>query len=139
MDHEDLFAPSDRQLARSPEHQILARLPGPDEAAATAEALAGAGIPADQVFVLCGEEGAKRLDPTGRHHGLKGRLVRLTQAITAYGDMIRDDGLYLEAGGVLIIVPARDGDERERAQRVLRQHGASAMRYFGEDTWEELS
>ena len=53
--------------------------------------------------------------------------------------MIRDDGLYLEAGGVLIIVPARDGDERERGQRVLRQHGASAMRYFGEDTWEELS
>jgi hypothetical protein len=139
VDQEDLFAPSDRQLAKSPAHQILARLPGPDEAAATAEALAGAGIPADEVFVLCGEEGARRLDPSGRHHGLKGRLVRLTQAITAYGDMIRDDASYLEAGGVLIIVPAHDGDERERAQRVLRHHGASAMRYFGEETWEELS
>jgi hypothetical protein len=43
------------------------------------------------------------------------------------------------SGGVLIIVPARDDDERERAQRVLRQHGASAMRYFGKATWEELS
>jgi len=138
MGTDELFAPSDDQLAKSPRHRVLARLPGPDEAVAVVEALAEAGIPANEVFVLCGPEGARRLDPSGRHHGLKGRLIRSVQAVTAYGDAIYDDAAHLEAGGVVITAPARDAVEREIAQRVLRHHGATAMRYFGESTFEEV-
>jgi hypothetical protein len=135
---DELFAPSDHELAMSPRHRVLARLPGPDDAVEVVEALTKAGIAADDVFVLCGPQGARRLDPSGRHHGLKGRLVRSVQAVTAYGDAIYDDAAHLDAGGVLITAPARDPGEREVAERVLRHHGASAMRYFGGSTFEEV-
>jgi len=135
---DELFAPSDDQLAKTPRHRVLARLPGPDDAVAVVEALTKAGIPAAEVFVLCGPAGALRLDPSGRHHGLKGRLIRSVQAVTAYGDEIYDDAAHLAAGGVIISTPARNPDEREVAQRVLRHHGATEMRYFGESTFEEV-
>ena len=138
MGTDEWFAPSDDQLAKSPKHRVLARLPGPDEAVAAVDALTKAGIPADEVFVLCGPEGALRLDPSGRHHGLKGRLIRAVQAVTAYGDAIYDDASHLEAGGVVITTPARDPVERDISQSVLRHHGATAMRYFGESTFEEV-
>jgi hypothetical protein len=66
LNTDELFAPSDHQLAMSPRHRVLARLPGPDDAVEVVEALTEAGITAGEVFVLCGPQAARRLDPSGR-------------------------------------------------------------------------
>lgn len=47
-----------------------------------AQRLVDLGCGDQQVEILEGEDGARRLDPDGRHHGLVARLVRMLQAMT---------------------------------------------------------
>jgi hypothetical protein len=88
--------------------------------------------------VLCGDEAVRRLDPTGRHHGLRGRLVRAVQTIFAAEPVLQEDAAYLEHGGVIVTAPARDPQERKTATDTLRNNGGSDMRYYGDATWEEV-
>lgn len=77
MDREELFvAPPGPDLLIEPKHRLIARLPSVDQAASSVRAMQEAGMSTDQVYTICGEEGIRRLDPAGQHHGLKGRLVR---------------------------------------------------------------
>ena len=139
MNPEELFvAPPGPDLLREPDQQLVARLPSVDQAASAVRALREAGIPTDQVYAIYGEEGIRRFDPTGRHHGLKGRLVRAAQFVASYGELINEDASHLEGGGVILLVPAADPAARQQAQETLRAHGASAMRYFGDKSYEDL-
>jgi hypothetical protein len=54
------------------------------------------------------------------------------------GEMMEEDSAHLEAGGVIISLPARDQNERERAEQVLRVRHASRMRYWGDWTFEDV-
>jgi hypothetical protein len=132
------FTPPPEELLSTPKHRIVARVPGPDDAASAVDALASAGVDRSQVFVLCGEDGVRRLDPTGQHHGLRGRLVRASQTVFALGDMISDDTEFVERGGFIVIAPARHDDERRVVAEALRDHGGTEMRYFGATTFEEI-
>lgn len=51
---------------------------------------------------------------------------------------MEEDSAHLEAGGVIISLPARDQNERERAEQVLRARHASPMRYWGDWTFEDV-
>jgi hypothetical protein len=135
---DEMFAPPPGSLKREPRHRIVARMAGPDEAEAAVAALVGAGFPPDDVYVVCGEEGARRLDPTGRHHGLRGRLVRAVQTIFAAEPVLADDASHLEHGGVIVTAPAREQEERTTATQILRNHGGTEMRYYGDRTWEDI-
>jgi hypothetical protein len=136
-DPEFAFTPAPEEL-KTPRHRIIARVPGPDDAASAIDALATSGVDRDEVFVLCGEDGLRRLDPTGKHHGLHGRLVRASQAVFSLGDMISDDAEFVERGGLIVSAPARNDDERRLIADVLREHGGTEMRYFGTTTFEEI-
>ncbi len=139
MRPEELFvAPPGPDLLIEPKHRLIARLPDVDQAASAIRALKDAGMPTDHVYTICGEEGIRRLDPTGRHHGLKGRLVRAAQFVASYGELIEDDASHLEGGGVILSLPAADPKERQQALEILRAHDASRMRYFADTTYEDL-
>ena len=131
------FTPAPEEL-KTPRHRIIARVPGPDDAASTIETLATSGVDRSEVFILCGEDGLLRLDPTGKHHGLRGRLVRASQAVFSLGDMIADDAEFVEQGGLIVSAPARSDDERRLVADVLRENGGTEMRYFGATTFEEI-
>ena len=135
---EDLFAePPGPDMFTEPRHRFVARLPDPDEAASALVDLTSAGFRTDEVFLISGDQGIRRMDPSGLHHGLKGRLVRAVDYL-AYGEMIEEDAAHLEAGGVIVSLPARDQNERERAEQVLRARHASRMRYWGDWTFEDI-
>ncbi len=139
MRPEELFvAPPGPDLLIEPRRRLIARLPDVDQAASAVRALQDVDIPTDRVYTICGEEGIRRLDPTGRHHGLKGRLVRAVQFVASYGELIEDDASHLRGGGVLLSVPAADPNERQKALEIMRAHGASGMRYFGDTTYQDL-
>jgi len=108
---EDLFAePPGPDMFTEPRHRFVARLPDPDDAASALVDLTSAGFRTDEVFVISGDEGIRRMDPSGLHHGLKGRLVRAVDYL-AYGEMIEEDAAHLEAGGIIVSLPA-SGSER---------------------------
>src|SRR3954447_22788090 len=126
-----MFAPPSGKLAYEPHHRVIAHLASPDEAAAAVDALLDAGFPRDDVFVLCGDDAVRRLDPTGRHHGLRGRVVRALEHVFEAEDLLDEDAAHLQSGGVIVAAPAHALDERTTAIRVLREHGGTDMRYHG--------
>ena len=112
-------------------------VPGLDEAAASLAELSEAGFAPEEIHAICGEEGVRRLDPSGKHHGLRGRLIRVVETVST-DDTLSDYADDLAAGAILVSVPARDDDEQSRAAHVLREHGATKMRYFGTAATTEL-
>lgn len=127
-----------RDLLRMPKHRLLGWLAGPDEAAAAIAELEAAGFDHDAIYVISGDEGVRRLDPSGRHHGLRGRVARLMQSVTSTGDDLVGVAEHVSAGGVIISVPARDDDEANNGARVLRAHGVARMRLFDALTYTDL-
>ena len=138
MSDEELFATPPDDLTREPRHRVIASMPGPDEAAAAIADLVAQGVAKDDIYVLFGEEGLRRLDPTGRHHGLKGRILRALDVALSAGSVLQEYGEHLERGRVLVSAPARDEKERKQSQDALRGHGASAMRYYGVATHTDV-
>ncbi len=131
---DDLFAePPGPDLLTEPRHRLVAWLPDPDNAASAFADLTSAGFQTDEVFAICGDEGIRRIDPAGVHHGLRGRVIRAVENMTL-GPDFEEAAAHLQVGGVIMSVPARDPDERARGENVLRVHRPSRMRYWG--YWE---
>jgi hypothetical protein len=133
----EFFAPPLPDLLRTPSHRVIGVLPGPDEAAASFLELSEAGFAREGIYALCGAEGVRRLDPSGKHHGLRGRVIRAVEN-AASDDTLFDYADELTAGAVIVSVPALDDETQSRAAHVLREHGATKMRYFGAATITEL-
>jgi len=134
----DFFAPPAPDLLRLPSQRVIASLPGPDEATASLSDLIDAGFPEHDIYAICGEAGLERLDPSGKHHGLHGRVIRAVENVAAAADSLFDYAHDLESGAVLISVPAPDDELRSHAAHILREHGGTRMRYFGTGTITEL-
>ena len=134
----EFFAPPLPDLLRLPTSRVIGSLPGPDEATASVKELREAGFAQEEIHAICGEEGVRRLDPSGKHHGLHGLLARAVQNVAAADDTLFDYADDLAAGAVIVSVPALDDETRSRAAHVLREHGATKMRYFGTATITEL-
>jgi hypothetical protein len=134
----EFFAPPLPDLLRLPSSRVVGVLPGPDEASESLLQLSEAGFAPDELHAICGEEGLRRLDPSGKHHGLRGRLVRAVENVAAADDTLFEYADDLAAGAVIVSVPALDDETRSRAAHVLREHGGTKMRYFGTATITEL-
>jgi hypothetical protein len=134
----EFFAPPLPDLLRSPRQRVIGVLPGLDEATASVLELGEAGFVQEEIHAICGEEGVRRLDPSGKHHGLRGRLTRAVENVASFDDTLFDYADDLAAGAVIVSVPASDEETQSRAAHVLREHGATKMRYFGTATITEL-
>lgn len=113
-----------------PEDTLVGILPDPDAAMAVVRGLVERGIAEGDISVLCGEAGARRLDPEGDRHGLLGRLQRLVQH---FGDQERPhverQAKELQAGAFLVAVPCPE-DEREELTRLFTQHGGYFVNHY---------
>ncbi|MDQ1550977.1 MAG: hypothetical protein QOD50_399 [Actinomycetota bacterium] len=134
----EFFAPPLPDLLRLPSHRVIGVLPTPDEATASVLQLSEAGFAREEIHAICGEEGVRRLDPSGKHHGLHGLLIRAVENVASADDSLFDYADELAAGAVIVSVPAGDDETQSRAAHVLREHGATKMRYFGTATITEL-
>jgi hypothetical protein len=65
----------------TPTHQLMAFLSAPDDAAQATTELVAAGFPRDGIYVMVGEDAAVKIDPTGKHHGLRGRIIPTDPAV----------------------------------------------------------
>jgi hypothetical protein len=139
-------APSDEEfefpeppdgLLKPSANSVIAFLDEPDQAEAAVRDLVAQGFDGGGIWVLCGPKGAERLDVSGRHHGLRGRVYRLLEWLgDEKGGLLRARD-HLVAGGLVISVPADEG-QRSTAARILGSHGGHDMAHFGRDHWEPL-
>jgi hypothetical protein len=124
-------------LMKVPQNRVFARMDDPWGVTAAMEDLGRSGFDRDKVWVLSGPEGADRLDVSGRHHGLKGRLYRMMERLGDEWELLVGTVDHLAAGGLIITVPA-DEDAMAGAARILHRHGGHDMVHFGKWHWERL-
>jgi hypothetical protein len=121
-----------------PQHDsVVAFIDDPDQVEAAMEELVEQGFDRDRIWVLCGTKGAERLDVSGRHNGLRGRVYRLIEWMSDEKGILFRARDHLAAGGLVVSVPA-DEDQKASAARILRGHGGHGMAHFGQDHWEPL-
>ena len=126
-------------LVTYPANRVAAQMDDADEACAAIGELIEQDFDGDDIFALAGPEGAERLDVSGRHHGLQGRVYRLIGHIGDEREELVRAGEHLSAGGVLVVVPAADDDQAAAAAKVLEHHGGHRIVHFGRGHWMHLS
>jgi hypothetical protein len=124
-------------LLTVPTNRVSAQMDDPDEVAAAIRDFVEAGIEQSDIVVLAGVDGAERLDVTGRHHGLRGRVYRFVEHLGDEYCELMAAGEHLNGGGLLMLVPADDG-HKEAAARILKAHGGHRLVHFGKGHWEPL-
>lgn len=103
------------------------------------ERLQALGIPAEDIEVLVGREGAIRLDSTGGL-GWRERLVRLVQyLITDQSTEYVMQDAALRDGRALVAVLLRDRSLKAPAVEVLKAEGAHLISFFGRIQTEEIT
>ena len=107
--HDDLSFPEPPEgLITAPKNRVVAQMDGQDSVAAAIDALAEAGFDREAIYVLCGPEGAKRLDASGLDHGIRGRIYRIVEWIGDERAVLLRLEEHLAAGGLAVFVPADD-------------------------------
>ncbi|MGH9035429.1 MAG: hypothetical protein ACRD0O_06665 [Acidimicrobiia bacterium] len=135
---EDLSFPEPPEgLLKAPVDRVIAHLDTPDAVVAAIDDLAEAGFDRDEIYVLCGQQGAERLDVSGRHHGLGGRIYRFLEWLGDEHEVLLKSEQHLAAGGLVMGVPA-DEDVKEAASRILRERGGHEIYHFGKTDWQRL-
>jgi hypothetical protein len=124
-------------LITTPYDRVKALMDSPDDVVAAIDELVEAGFERDQIFVLCGPRGAERLDVSGRHHGLAGRVYRVVEKLGDVQDALRLSADHMNAGGFWLLVPADDADKVTVAG-ILGNHGAHDMVHYGRYHHERL-
>jgi hypothetical protein len=139
-------APSDEErgfpeppdgLVKPQDDSVVAFLDDPDHVEAAMQQLVEEGFEPDGIWVLCGTDGAERLDVDGRHHGLRGRVYRLIEWMSDEKGILFRARDHLEAGGLVLSVLA-DEEQKVSAARILGDHGGHNMAHFGPDHWEPI-
>lgn len=111
-----------------------------DDIRAAVEKLEEDGVASDDIDLFVGEEGARRLDLSGREHGTVIRLLRTLEA--AMGEE-RDTHHRLDAalrqGATLLCVKVhnRNSDEKVRVLRTLRAVHGREIHYWGPWSFED--
>jgi hypothetical protein len=136
-DEEMSFPEPPQGLVKPEDDSVIAFLDGPDQAEAAMEQLVAEGFDGERIYVLCGTDGAQRLDVSGAHHGLRGRIYRLVEWMSDEKGLLFRAKDHLEAGGLVMSVPA-DESQKAEAARILGAHGGHRMAHFGRDHWEPL-
>lgn len=108
-----------------------------DEVTAAIGDLVQAGFDGSGIYVLAGPKGAERLEATGRHHGLLGRLYRFIEHLGDEHEELIAASEHLNAWGLVLLVPA-DDENKEAAARILKGHGGHRVVHFGKGHWESL-
>jgi hypothetical protein len=128
--HEDLFA--------MPANRVTALMTDGEGTATAVAELMALGLPEEEIFVLCGEQGLERLKTSGHHHSLKSRLYQYGRAYGRTPDWLRERlGEHIESGGLAILVPA-DEEAKSQVVAILARNGGFEMAHFGRLHWERV-
>ena len=87
-------------------------------------------IGGEQVWLLFGEEGRRRLDATGAGHGAYGRIVRMFQRAMSDDSQYMDAlDVALAAGSLVVGVPVRNIHVADRVAAVLEPFEARNLAF----------
>jgi diadenosine tetraphosphate (Ap4A) HIT family hydrolase len=122
-------------------NRVTGLLDSADEVMATVRALEEGGVATDDIDIFEGEQGARRLDLSGREHGRVIRLLRTLEAAVGdeSGTNLRIDKALRQGATLLCVkVHNRKSDEKARAFRVLKALHGHEIHYWGPWSFEDV-
>jgi hypothetical protein len=121
------------------ENAVVGVIDDVDQVSGAVDALKASGFSEDKMLVLAGEEGVERLDPTGKRHGWRGRIIRAVQVLGSEREEIERKVQELRAGHFLIGVwEIVEEEQKTRASEALAAHGAHSINYHSRLTTHGL-
>lgn len=126
-----------RELLTYPRDHVVALVDSDEAAEAAVAELVAGGIDRGDVMVLSGAEGADELDPSGKGHGLAGRLHRIAEWMGGERELLETSAAHLRDGGVSVCVPA-DEEHKADVARILKGHGAHHIVHYARNHWTDL-
>lgn len=119
-----------------PKHSIVAVFHDPSRAVEAPTALEGAGVRNVGVELCPGPEFLKNYRDFVEHRSI---LQRVTGAFASEEQAAVEQYLAeAERGASFVTVHTLQGEERDRAQNVLKAHGGHTMRYYGDYAISDL-
>ena len=125
-----------------PTNRVVGTIADAPNARAAIEELLQAGVDREDIDILHGEDGLHRLDPSGAEHGFLARFQRTVIRLAGPAE----ESVYLQhhvddvrAGRFVIMVLAELEDRRNLVARILNDHGAEFVGFYGVFAWSSLS
>lgn len=125
-----------------PTNRVVGTIADAPNARAAIEELLRAGVDREDIDILHGEGGLHRLDPSGAEHGFLARFQRTVIRLAGPAE----ESVYLQhhvddvrAGRFVIMVLAELENRRDLVARVLNDHGAEFVGFYGVFAWTSLS
>jgi hypothetical protein len=122
-----------------PTNRVAGTINEPADAQAAVEELIEAGFSMDQIDVLYGEEGMRRLDPSGEKHGLLARLQRTFLQLNEEPKHLRHHVEDVLAGRFVFMVLAEEPEKREKVGEILKSHGGHFINFYGRWAMQSLA
>jgi hypothetical protein len=132
----DFPAPPEEFLTYK-DNRVISILDDPRSVQSAIDELVQVGVPAEDIYVLSGPEGAARLDLSGEHHGLRGRIYRFLEHLGDEWQWLEHQGALMKRGAFGLSLPA-DDESKASAAEILIRHGGRHTAYFGKAHWETL-
>jgi hypothetical protein len=101
--------------------------------------LVAGGVAEEDVDVLCGEAGVRRIDATGSGKGMLARLFRVVDALGAEREHTARHVEALQAGQFVVVVDAPDDVAKTRVRNALVAHGGHFVNYYSRWSTEMLA
>lgn len=143
-DHHDARAEASErghEPIRYPTNHVLAVLDSRGVTTATVAALEAGGFLDSEIQVGTGRAAADELDATTGRRGLANMLIRLAEKIGATDEEMETKNRYEQAmrdNRFVVAVAAPTTERKEQATRILREHGAHTIAFFGKHTIEHI-
>ena len=131
------FPPPPDDMLTYKDNRVISILDDPLSVQGAIDDLVKAGFPAEDIYVLSGPEGAARLDLSGEHQGLRGRIYRFIERLGDERQWLEHQSALMKRGWLGVSLPA-DDESKASAAEILTRHGGRHTAYFGKAHWETL-
>ena len=126
----------DRRLF--PYNAVVGIVDDPMEAAEAVRELVASGVTEEDVDVLCGEAGVRRIDAAGTRKGMLARIFRVVDRIGEEHEHTARHVEALQAGWFVVVVDAPDDTLKTRVRNALVAHGGHFVNYYSRWSTENL-
>lgn len=129
------------QPIRYPTNSVLGVLDSSDQVIAAVDGLTGGGFLASEFDLRCGTQAAERLEQSPGRKGLLGLVIRVAERLGIADEEMRQKDRYEQAlrdGRYVVRVATPTEDRKQAASRILGEHGATELHFFGPFSIEVL-
>lgn len=131
-----------RDFIAYPINRVVGTIADAKTAHSAIDALLQSGFGPEDIDILHGLAGEQRLDPEGTEHGFLAQFQRTLVRTAGPAEEYRHLMHHLEdvrAGRFVIMVLAKEREQRTLAADILNAHGADFVGFYGRWAWEGLA